>query len=173
MGIRYYIFGICILALTISAVYFPFSVIPDISWESDYPADSHFKKGLKFLSRDSLLQAEHAFKEAITYQPRFAPPHYYLAETSVRQGKMQQALFEFSRTIEIDPEYYPAFYSLGTLLGNAKEYPDAIALLKRAVTLNPGYVEAYQKLAQLFVESGDFRSAEEIYGVLQKLKKSN
>ena len=172
MGIKYYVFGLFILILTIYAVCFTFSTTLFVSLEEVYPADVHFREGLHFLSRDSLEEAENAFKKAIACQKNFALNHYYLAEIYVRQKRFQEAAAVFSRTIEIDPEFYPAFYNLGTLLGEKGAYRDAIAVLNRAVVLNPRYIKAYQKLAQLYLETGDFNAAERIYDVLKKLEKA-
>jgi len=172
MGIRYYVFGFFTLLLTICAVCLTFSTTLHVSLEEVCPADIHFRKGVHFLSCDSLEEAENVFKEAIMCQPHFALNHYYLAEVYVRQGKFQQAVVVYSRTIELDPEFYPAFYNLGTLLGEVGEYRDAIALLNRAVVLNPSYIEAYHKLAQLYVETGDFSAAEKIYELVKEIENS-
>lgn len=169
MKTRNYTFGIIIVLLTIVAVYIPFSK-SITTYETTYPADLYFEEALKFLAHDSLTQAEHALKASIDYQSFFAPPHYYLAEVYVRQGELEQARVEYRKTIELDPEFYPAFYRLGSLLGTLKEYTEAILLLKRAVVLNPYYKEAYKELAHLYIEVGDFQSAERIYTTLQTLE---
>lgn len=172
MGIRYCVFGFLILLLTICAACFIFSTTLHVSLEDVWPADIHFRKGLHFVSRDSLEKAEKSFKNAIMCQQNFALNHYYLAEIYVRQERSQEAVAVFSRTIEIDPEFYPAFYRLGALLGEAGEFREAIALLNRAVVLNPGYIEAYQKLAQFYIETGDFSAAEKVYDLLKEVEKS-
>lgn len=171
MGIRYLVIGVLILLLTICAACLIFSTTLHVSLEDVWPADMHFRKGLHFLSCDSLAKAENSFKNAIMCQHNFALSYYYLAEIYERQEKFQEAAALFSQTIEIDPEFYPAFFSLGVLLGEAGEFRDAIALLNRAVVLNPGYIEAYQKLAQFYIETGDFNAAEKIQNLLREIEK--
>ncbi len=172
MGVKYHVCGFLVIMLTICAVYRSFSNTLHVSLEGVYPADIHFRKGLNFLSQDSLERAEKSFKDAGVSQPNFALNYYYLAEVHVRQGKFQSAVAAYSRAIEIDPEFYSACYGLALVLGDAGKHKDAIILLERAVMLNPEYVEAYQELARLYIGIGDFKSAEGIYELLEKLSRS-
>jgi tetratricopeptide (TPR) repeat protein len=160
--IRNYISSIFILLLLICAVHLPFSTKP-CSIDISYPADNYFKNGLVLSSHGSLTNAVEAFTSAITYQPAFAPFHYYLALTYEHQEEYERAIAEYNVVIEIDPEFYPAFYNLGNLLSNAKEYEQAIGILRRAVQLNPYYIEAFKSLADLYTETGDHTSAEKIF----------
>lgn len=164
--IRDYIGSIFIFILLVCAVHLPFGSKP-CSIDISYAADNHFKAGLVLLSRDSLTNAAEAFASAITYQPAFAPFHYYLALTYERQGNYERAAAEYNAVIKIDPEFYPAYYYLGNLLGNAKEYEQGIGLLRRAVQLNPYYIKAFYALADLYSETGDHTSAEKIFDYLK------
>jgi tetratricopeptide (TPR) repeat protein len=171
MHVKHYILGIAILLLTIFAIYLPFSQSL-VSHEIIYPADIHFKKGLKYLAIDSLSKAENAFKVSISYQPRFSLPYYHLAEVYESEGRFELARDEYEHAIELDPEFYQAFYKLAVLLERQREYPAAIAFLKRAVVLNPYYRTAYEKLARLYMEIGDFKSAEKIQSIVAMLEYS-
>jgi tetratricopeptide (TPR) repeat protein len=172
MGVKYQVFGFIVIVLTICALYCSFSTTLHVLLEDAYPADVHFRKGLDFLSQDSLEKAEKSFTEAVVSQPNFALNHYYLAEVYVGQGEFESAVTAYSQTLEIDPEFYPACYSLALLLGNAEGHQEAIVLLKRTIMLNPEYIEAYQELARLYIETGDFKSAEAVYESLEKLGQS-
>lgn len=167
-AIKNFAASLIIIILFICAVHLPFSSKHQ-EIEISYPADTYFKKGLGFLSLNSLPPAVRAFKSAIVYQPSFAPFHYYLALVYEKQNKYEQALNEYHKVTEIDPEFYRAFYSLGKMLGNAKEYHSAITALRRAVQLNPYYVSAFNDLAKVYVEIGDPESAEKIYAYLKRL----
>ena len=172
MGVKYQVYGFFVILVSICALYRSFSTTLHVSLDDVYPADVHFRKGLDFLSQDSLDKAEKSFTEAVVSQPNFALNHYYLAEVYVRKGEFKSAVAAYSQTLEIDPEFYPACYNLALLLGKAERHQDAIGLLERTVVLNPEYVEAYQELVRLYIETGDFKSAEAIYESLEKLGQS-
>ena len=167
-AIRNFAASLIIIILLICAVHLSFSSKHQ-EIEISYSADTYFKKGLGFLSLNSLPPAARAFKSAIVYQPSFAPFHYYLALVYERQNRYEQALNEYHKVTEIDPEFYRAFHNLGKMLGNAKEYHSAITALRRAVQLNPYYVSAFNDLAKMYVKIGDSESAEKIYDYLKRL----
>ncbi|MGB3340172.1 MAG: tetratricopeptide repeat protein [bacterium] len=164
--VRNYLIGTLIFILLLCAVHLPFST-QYRSIDISYPADNYFKDGLVLLSHDSLTNAVKAFTSAITYQPAFAPFHYYLALTYERQEEYERAIAEYNVVIKIDPEFYPAFYNLGNIMGHNKEYDQAISLLRRAVQLNPYYINAFMALADIYTKTGDHASAEKIFNYLK------
>ena len=164
--IRNYLFSLCIIILLLCIVYLPFGP-KSSSLDISYPADGYFQKGLASLSKDSLDNAATAFLNAIDYQPRFAPYHYYLAMTYEHKGEYKKAIKTYNRVVEIDPEFYPAFFHLGEILGEMKEYEQAIAMLRRAVQLNPYYIKAFKSLAKIYIQTGDQANAEKIFNYLE------
>jgi tetratricopeptide (TPR) repeat protein len=168
MRILPYISSATIFTLTVLAVNLPFtSGCPPVPL--DQQADLYFNKGIALFFNDSLSAAETALRASIAYQPYFARAHFYLAEVYVRQAEFEDALTEYKKTIELDQECYQALYRLALLMATLDQYDQAIQILQRAVTVHPYYKEAYTKLAALYIETGDFRSAEQVYEIIERL----
>jgi tetratricopeptide (TPR) repeat protein len=164
-----YIGCIVMILLTILLVNLPFTLQPR-SLTINQEADSFYQKGLDLFFHDSLNAAKAALQTSIADQPLFAPAHFYLAEIHAKQGDTEKALKEYQTTIDLDRESYLALERLAYLLAELQEYDRAIRALQRAVTLNPYYRQAYELLARLYIQIGDFQSAEAVYRALDRLE---
>lgn len=169
MRVATYIGGTLLFLLTIFLVNMPFTS-QDLPLPVNQHADIYYQKGHDLFLNDSLDMATAALQTSIAYQPLFAPAHFYLAEIHAKQGNIEKALSEYQRTMQLDCESYLTLYRLACLLARSKDYSQAIQILQRAVALHPFYRDAYEQLAFIYIQIGDFRSAEQVYRVLENLE---
>ena len=100
--------------------------------------------------------AEHGFREAISWKDDAPDAHLALGRFLAAVGKTDAALVELRRAVALDATGPEAAYELGRALPSG---PDALAALERAVRERPTYTEAWLKLAELQLSLGHIPEA--------------
>ncbi len=101
------------------------------------------------------FKAIEQFKKAIELNPNNILAFDYLGWAHINLEQFDQALTAFKKAIEIDPTYAAAYNGLGSAYYHLKKYSQAR--------------ENFTKAKKLFLEKGDFKTAERIDAVLEQL----
>jgi len=148
----------------------PAPEIPEIKVEklsgeikSSPEAVKNFNAGVNFYQQRNLLQAMHAYKKALQYDPQFGEAYNNLALIYQEIGDLDQARETLQRATEINPHYEKAWNNLGIILLLQNRYGEAKEVFKKVLLLNPQHVESYLHLGVLYRKEGEIRKAAEYY----------
>jgi tetratricopeptide (TPR) repeat protein len=90
--------------------------------------------GILLRSRGELDEAERLFREALTYDRRFAPAHYQLGVVLEEHGRLEDAVEALRHAVQADAEYSAAHYALSRIYrrqGRAAEADAAMNTFKK------------------------------------------
>jgi tetratricopeptide (TPR) repeat protein len=71
--------------------------------------------GILLRTRGALEEAESLFREALTYDPRFAPGYYQLGTTLEERGRMDEAVKALKQATSTDAAYAEPYYALSRI----------------------------------------------------------
>ncbi len=74
-------------------------------------------------------------------------------------SESEESLYYLKKTVDLYSDNYQAHYFYGWTLCKSGNYPLAIKALKQALMIRPDSIRTAQLLAQIFLLSGDFKSA--------------
>jgi tetratricopeptide (TPR) repeat protein len=81
--------------------------------------------GILYVRLNRLEEAEPFFREALRFDPSFAPGHYQLGALLEKQGKTSQAIEELKRAGELDPADPQPHYALARIYRHAHDTREA------------------------------------------------
>lgn len=90
--------------------------------------------GILLRTRDQLQEAEALFREALTYDARFAPAHYQLGVLLEQTGRMDEAVKALQRATGADPTLAEPYYALSRIYrrqGRTADADTAMATFQR------------------------------------------
>ena len=134
-----------------------------------YLASINVDQGLKYYSLGRWQEAIVAFSDAITINPNFSAPHFFLGIIYARLEDWEEALTYFKKTIELNPTSAQGYLGLGITYNILGLSDKAMEALKKAVLINPGFAQARHALALCYLRNGDRASALEEYEILKGL----
>jgi tetratricopeptide (TPR) repeat protein len=134
-----------------------------------YLASINVDQGLKYYSLGRWQEAIVAFSDAITINPNFSAPHFFLGVIYSRLEDWEEALTYFKKTIELSPASAQGYLGLGITYNILGFNDKAMEALKKAVLINPGFAQARHALALCYLRKGDRASALEEYKILRVL----
>ncbi len=88
--------------------------------------------------------------------------YYTRAIALLEQGDTNRAIGDLLQAVNQNQEYYDAYVQLGELFSLKKD-PKAASFLKNALTIRPQSKEALYMLGMFYQETGQYKSALEIY----------
>jgi len=106
-------------------------------------------RGMTYLLRDMLAEAEAEFKKAIEKNPKYAIGHNNLGVIYLKQNKIAEAIKEFRLATKANLNYAEAFNNLGVAYYNKQKYTEAKGSFKKALKINQDYKEPQKNLTYL------------------------
>jgi len=100
-------------------------------------------------------EAIEAYRQAISVDPKYAPPYNGLGNALSDLGRYEEAIEAFQQAISVNPKFSYPYNGLGNALS--------------ALGRNEEAIEAYQTFIKLF--SGDVRWIDRAKGIIEKLQK--
>lgn len=109
--------------------------------------------------------ATQKFRQAITFDPRYASPYYGMGVALKEQGKWEEAIPYIEKFIGLDSQPYSVAYSdLGLARMNTGKFPEAKMALDKALRVDSNNAQAYFALAQYYaVVKGKKRDFQQAY----------
>jgi tetratricopeptide (TPR) repeat protein len=134
-----------------------------------YLASINVDQGLKYYSFGRWQEAIVAFSDAITINPNFSAPHFFLGVIYSQLEDWEEALTYFKKTVELSPTSAQGYLGLGITYNILGFNNRAMQALKKAVLINPEFAQARHALALCYLRNGDRVSALEEYKILRGL----
>ncbi len=103
------------------------------------------------------------YNVAISLDPTFPWPHYYLGNLNASMGKNKAAEKAYKQAIKLDPGYAHAHNNLGNLYNKIGEHRLAVSAYKEALKLNPDYANGHYNLGIAYDKMGMMDDAERSY----------
>lgn len=131
-------------------------------------AKAHYTLGLLNLKASRLVDAEKAFRDAITATASEPNPEYNYqlglvisqqgdidgVSTDEKHNKYEQAIAAFQETTKLDPRHYKAYFRMGVLYERLDQPKLADAALRKTIELRPTYSGAFVTLGNLYIDYG-------------------
>jgi tetratricopeptide (TPR) repeat protein len=103
-------------------------------------------------------QAIAAYREALRWQPTFAPAHNNLGNVLRERGFLDQAIAEFEKALRHNPDHPFARFNRGLALQDQGKLDEAIAAFQEAIRhrrrLKEPYADAHNALGKAYAEKG-------------------
>ena len=109
------------------------------------------------------MEAEAAYRQAITLDPKYAIAYSNLGVALSDQKKYVEAEAAYRQAITLDPKDARAYNNLGIALSDQKKYVEAEAAYRQAITLDPKYARAYSNLGDALSDQKKYVEAEAAY----------
>jgi TolB-like protein/Flp pilus assembly protein TadD len=105
------------------------------------------------------VEAENAFREAVSINPSFATAHQFYGRLLASLGRFDEALSESRKAYELDPAspYVMAF--LGNILWMAGKNSEAKNILDKLLAANPKFLKGYMPRAFVLATEGQGEEA--------------
>jgi Flp pilus assembly protein TadD len=111
------------------------------------------------ITQGQLVEAENAWRKAVSLKPDFAKAHYNLGFALQNQGRLDEAIACYRRVLELDPKYASAHNNLGAALADQGRLDEAIACYRRVLELDPKYASAHNNLGAALARKGQLEEA--------------
>lgn len=108
-----------------------------------------YNLGVLLYDKRKLVQAEEAYKKAITIKPSYAEAYYNLGVLLYHEERVRESEKSFRKTIQLDPTNAHAWYNLGLLLEDQKKYLESEKAYRETVRLQADNANAWYNLALL------------------------
>lgn len=106
--------------------------------------------------------AEHAFRQAISIDPRYATARQWYAFLLAARQRIEEALIETHAALELDPASVSVRRCVGWVYFYARRYDQAVHHLERAIAMNPTAEGSYRILGLSHAMAGDLATAERV-----------
>ncbi len=134
------------------------------------PGDKAFKKGNDEFQKGNFSEAEKAYREAISLEPKEPIYLYNLSITLIRQNKDDEALTYLLKMLEIQPNSYSANKAIAEIYSRKSNYEEAGKYYKKAVEISPNDPDAFYNLGACLKNTGDYKGAMEAFEKAAELK---
>src|SRR3989338_3439594 len=78
--------------------------------------------------------------------------HIEIANSLVKEKKLDEALVEYSKAIETNANLSEAYYGRGGVYLEQEKLEEAATDFRKAIDTNPKYIDAHKKLAETFTK---------------------
>lgn len=130
--------------------------------------------GYECHNKGLFVQAEAAYAEAITVNPKDGHLHYNLGNAQRELGKSETALKSYSQALALIPNDADIFNNLGNVLRETGQLREAIAAYQKALEINPDLHHARVHLVHQKQHACDWTGLEEeIQKVRQMVNKAS
>ena len=116
--------------------------------------------GSVLLRKGDYNRAENHLKKALDIDPFSSIGHYNLGRVYVAKKDYEPAEEAFRSALKIEPNNPNICFALGDVLSRkTNTHLEAIELIKKGLTANPRYFRGHIMLGNLYINSGDIKSA--------------
>ncbi len=122
--------------------------------------EPHIKLGLLASDAGDHERAMACFREAKRLRPDNAGVHYYLANSLLRLGRVEEAEHSFREAIRLRPDFVDAYLNLGHSFIESGRMAEAEACFRSALQLQPDNPAAHNNLGMICHVLGRFGEAE-------------
>ena len=136
-------------------------------------AQDLLQQGSRALEGHRYVEAEAAYRQAITLDPKDARAYNGFGNALLNQKKYVEAEAAYRQAITLDPKYAIAYSNLGVALSEQKKYVEAEAAYGQAITLDPKDAAAYNNLGYTLQVLGRLTEARDLYVMAIKLVPAN
>jgi tetratricopeptide (TPR) repeat protein len=105
------------------------------------------QQGNRALQEFRFMEAEAAFRQAISLDPKNADLYKNLGNVLTEQIKYEEAEVEYRKAITLDPKNVDLYNDLGNVLTKQRRYEEAEVEYRKVIALDPKNVVAYKRLA--------------------------
>jgi len=108
-----------------------------------------YELGCQSEAEDRLVEAAHAYRQALLRGGPDTDAAFNLANVLYRQGRKEAAVERLRQVIEIDPLHIEAWNNLGVMLAEQGDHDEAESAFRAALEAQPTYADAHYNLADL------------------------
>lgn len=134
------------------------------------PGDKAFRKGNDEFQKGNFTEAEKAYREALSLEPKEPIYLYNLAITLIRQNKDDEALTYLQQMLEIQPNSYSANKAMAEIYSRKSNFEEAGKYYKKAVEVSPTDPDAFYNLGACLKNTGDYKGAMSAFEKATELK---
>ena len=131
------------------------------------PEVNYQEASLKAFAKDT-VGAKKSAAAAIALKADYTPAILLLAQLSLNEGNLDEAIASLRSAIVFNPNASSLFYELGLLQLQSKRYQEAADAFSQALTITPAYANASFFLGQADVFLGKKDEALALFAALQK-----
>lgn len=106
-----------------------------------------------------LPEAEAAYRQALTLDPRNSDAYNLLGLIAQAQGRSDEALFCFDQAIHALRRHASAYFNKAKLLADLGRNAEAVKAYRKAIDLQPDYADARLNLGALLRNQGNLKEA--------------
>jgi len=114
--------------------------------------------GKAFMDMGQTKKAEEYYLKAIAANPRHHEARNNLAESLIRQNRIEEALVHLSYVLNQHPDA-EVYLNTGSALAKLNRIDDAIHCFEKALEINPGSAETYNNLGVMMLHKQDYATA--------------
>lgn len=132
-------------------------------------AEAHGELAYTYRKLDRCALAVDEYKAAVRLKPETLTTQYGLGWCYGELKRYADALDPLRQSVRINPENTDAHRELGFALMQTQQYPEAIEQLQAATRLRPNEGLLHYYLGQIYLTTGNKKSAEQEHKVLKKI----
>lgn len=178
-------FGVTILALALTGLFFAGTVHRNAVWKDDYilftdtvkkSPDGAIPRGILgnvLLGRGELKEALRQYQIAVTLDPRDASFRNNFGLVFFYQGMLDRAMEQYLIALKLSPDYAEAHNNLGLLYQSRGLLNNAIQEYELALRLKPSYPDALGNIGSAYAKLGQLDKAISYFQMMVKLQPNN
>ena len=116
-------------------------------------ANAHFRMG----------KQEEGKRHLQKFREIKAKERFNLAEQSLKEGEIDEALTAFQRTLDMDAAFAPAYARLSAIAFQQNDLETAVEYLQRALEIKPNFAAGHYQLGSLYHKQGAIEKAIESF----------
>lgn len=126
--------------------------------------------GVILMREGHLPEAEHSFRNAIRFNPKYVDAYANLGDVFMDQDKAAEAVPNYRRALELDPRDLHARQGLAVALGSLQQYEEAVPHFKEVLRIDPNNANAMHNLALTVAKLGQTNLARAYYARGKQLR---
>ena len=121
------------------------------------------RKGIVYLEKDELVEAENLFRKAIDESPEYGAPYKYIGDIKYSKRDLVKAIEYWEKYMELSPtESYKVFDNIETALFDLGRYSEVEKFYRKVLENNFNDLNAGLRLANVLNEKGENKAALEL-----------
>lgn len=140
--------------------------LPELQSET---AEDYFQLGRLEAIGGSMVNAENAFRKALSLDPALHAARLNLGNTLLGQDRFEEAIEQYQRVLQVEPHNRDAMLNLSSSLTRAKQYPAAEKYLKAILEEYPECIPAWTQLGLVLREQTRLDEAEIAFRTVHRL----
>ncbi len=133
-------------------------VLEDVVNQSPEASSVRVILALQYEKLGNMEKAAQQFSRAVADDSQNVLACFNLAQTRLKQGKVDEAVTWYEQTLKMDPAFTQARTGLGIVYRNRKQWSRAIEEFEKALEFGPNYI-ARHNLATIYAQQGGLDQA--------------